>query len=146
MVLEMITPNYIEKDTESHRVRETTHKKVFTFVSAGVLIFDIIVLLVLAVFVPFIKGSSEGTASITGRSMTAVIEFFVSINGIDYAICFVLLAIILIVKEFPIHNKKETLAVNIAFAMGEISFAVVFTILMQIPSIMMLHDMKKTFP
>ena len=139
--------NDLAKEAEPRQDRQATRRRVLALASVGVLIVDVLGLLALAVIVPFLRSNCEESLSsfgtFTTRGVSAVIEFLVSINGIDYALFFVVLALILIVKEIPIRDKKATLAVNLTVAVGGMVFAFLFTIAMHVPLTMLLWDTRK---
>lgn len=133
----------LPKEAQSQQDQQTARRKVLTFVSVGVLFVDVVGLLALAVIVPFLRGLGESAASLMGSSVPGIIEFLVSINGIDYALFFIVLALILVVKEIPIRDKKATLAVNLSVAVGGMVFAFLFSIAMHVPLLMLMWDMRK---
>jgi len=139
----MAVLNNPEKEAQSQQDRQAAQRKVLTLASVAVLIVDVFGLLALAVIVPFLRGYGEDVTSLMGSSVPGIIEFLVSINGIDYALFFFVLALILIVKEIPIRDKKATLAVNLSVAVGGMVFAFLFTIAMHVPLAVLLWDMRK---
>lgn len=139
----MTVQNNLETKAQSQQVRRDVDRKGLTLASIAVLIVDVFGLLALAVIVPFLRWLGESAASLMGNSAPGVIEFLISINGIDYALFFIVLALILIVKEIPIRDKKVALGANITVAAGGIIFAVVFTIAMHVPLAILIWDMRK---
>ena len=139
----MAVLNNPEKEAQSPQGRQAAHRKGITLASVAVLIVDVFGLLALAVIVPFLRGYGEDVTSLMGSSVPGIIEFLISINGIDYALFFVVLALIMIVKEIPIRDKKVALGANITVAAGGIIFAVVFTIAMHVPTVMMFWDISR---
>lgn len=106
--------------------RKTTHRK--GFATSSLMVADVFLLLAMAVFTPFMIRNCEKIFSTMTMDPPAVFDFLFSIYSIDYAIFFVLLVPILIVKEIFIRNKKAKLVINIMVGAVAFIIALIITI------------------